>query len=393
MKKQLIVLLICNSFVRADMLSRFSPSHGAYIAYEQQDFAKAQSGYEALVEKNPYDPVANYNIGTALYKQKKFDQARDAFERSIKHAGDDMRLLEQSLFNQGNSHMQMSEYQRAIDAYQKALDINPDNERTQKNLQIARDLLEEQKRKEQEQKNQDKDKKEQDKKKDKEEQKKDQQKDKQDKNDQQKDQDKKDQNEQNKQDEQDKKNKQDQGDRDQEQNQDSGQDEGGKQGDNKKEQESKQDSQKQDKSSTEGAQSSDKDPRNQNQQQQQKSGQNKLGDDKQPESQGKEKDLKKSKEQEKSKTEGSQSSDSDPANYTQESGKEKQAGAQEGGKEAGLQDQYAQAMNAQAGADDRLNKKEARVMQLMSEQEDAIQKALLKMNVAKQGAGKNEKNW
>ena len=148
-----VFLCLIKSFdVSADVLSKISPGSRAYTAYDAKNFAQAESEYVRILEQNSYGPTENYNVGTALYKQNKFAEAKNHFDRAVKNSSKNKALLERSLFNLGNSYVQLAEYGQAIESYEKALELNPENERTQKNLELARQMLEEQKRKEEEQK-------------------------------------------------------------------------------------------------------------------------------------------------------------------------------------------------------------------------------------------------
>lgn len=126
----------------------------------------------------PEDPLINYNLGVALYKQKLFDQAKIAFQRTVEHADDkrDGVLKMQALFNGANSGYQNSlrllpigwqtkddiedailnaaivHVTDAIDYYKKALDINPLLYQAQGNKRNAEELkkqLEEKRKKQQ----------------------------------------------------------------------------------------------------------------------------------------------------------------------------------------------------------------------------------------------------
>ena len=87
-----------------------------------------------------------------MYKQNKFLEARDHFDRSVKNISSNDKLLEQALFNHGNSCMQLEEFESAIKSYRKALELNEEIDVIKKNLELAKKLLEQKKQKEKEQK-------------------------------------------------------------------------------------------------------------------------------------------------------------------------------------------------------------------------------------------------
>lgn len=369
MKKYFLLLMIPFN-VKASFISKIAPEYKAYVAYEDKNFATAESVYAQSLEQDPYDAVMNYNLGTALYKQKKFIEAKNHFERSVKKSCEKSLLQEQSLFNLGNSFMQLAEYQSAIDVYEKALEIHADNERTQKNLELARSLLEEQKRKEEEQKKQNEQKKESDQQKD------DQSKDKPQDKGQQKDQQGKD--DKNDSGQPDKSQGRDQKDGDQQDKKDK--DNNGQQ---QKDQQGK--SEQSDSGNEKKDQQGDQDTSEQSGKQDPKNSHDKQHDiDKQQGDHGQKQDLQKSKEEPKLAKEAARKDEKQESDTGANVGDEK--------KEVALQDQYAAQMTSDPASDDRLNKREAMVLKALSDQENSIQKQLLRMNVSKEG-GKHEKNW
>lgn len=121
-------------------------------AYQQQDYDRALQHWSALLDKNPYDPESNYNIGNIFYHQKKYADAKQAYVRATQHAQQSARLQEQAYFNLGNSCYQLNEWQGAVDAYRQVLASNDQNKSAQHNLQLALYKLQEQKFEEQEKK-------------------------------------------------------------------------------------------------------------------------------------------------------------------------------------------------------------------------------------------------
>ncbi len=159
--------------------------------YGNDKFSEAEILYRKAIDDNKQSPDATFNIGDALYKQKKYE---DAGKQFIENANQNESPEKKSagLYNLGNSMLMANKLKESIDAYKGSLKLNPDSPEAKYNLAYAMDLLKQQ---EEQQKQQDKDKQDQNK----DENKNDPNKDKNDK-DQQKDQDKKDdkQNDQNK---------------------------------------------------------------------------------------------------------------------------------------------------------------------------------------------------
>jgi Ca-activated chloride channel homolog len=160
--------------------------------YEKNKFSESEISYRKAIDKNKQSPDAVFNVGDALYKQNKFEEAGKQF---VENANQSDNKLKKSagLYNLGNSMLKANKLQESIEAYKNSLKLRPDNKEAKYNLSYAQDLLKQQQQQQKQQ--QDKDKQDQNKDKNKKDQKKDQ-KDQKDKNkdqqnDQKKDQDQK----------------------------------------------------------------------------------------------------------------------------------------------------------------------------------------------------------
>lgn len=165
--------------------------------FENADFDNSEVSYRKAVdleEKKTHEPA--FNVGDALYKQEKYE---DAIEQFSSIADYELSKDEKAKIyhNLGNSLLKNNKLKESVEAYKNALRNNPNDMDTKYNLAYAQKKLEQQQKQDQN-KDQNKDNKDQDKNKDKQDQNKDQQdKDKQDQ-DQNKDQNQKDKQDQNK---------------------------------------------------------------------------------------------------------------------------------------------------------------------------------------------------
>ena len=156
--------------------------------YEKNKFSDSEISYRKAIDNNKQSPDAVFNVGDALYKQNKFEEAGKQFVENT-NQNDDKVKKSAGLYNLGNSLLKANKLQESIDAYKNSLKLRPDNREAKYNLSYAQDLLKQQ-QEQQKKQQQDKDKQNQNKDKNKKDQNKDQ-KDQNDKNkDQQKDQNK-----------------------------------------------------------------------------------------------------------------------------------------------------------------------------------------------------------
>ena len=129
--------------------------------YNKSKYTDAEVEYKKALEKNPKSKEAQFNLGNSYYKQQRYDEAM----REYGNSGVSMKSPEEratTYYNAGNSLYQSDKYQDAINAYKQSLRLNPNDEDTRYNLQMARAKLAQQ---QQQQKQQNKDQK-QDQKKD-----------------------------------------------------------------------------------------------------------------------------------------------------------------------------------------------------------------------------------
>lgn len=150
--------------------------------YEKNKFSDSEISYRKAIDNNKQSPDAVFNVGDALYKQNKFEEAGKQFVENT-NQNDDKVKKSAGLYNLGNSLLKANKLQESIDAYKNSLKLRPDNREAKYNLSYAQDLLkqqqEQQKKQQQDKDKQDpnKDKKKEDQKKDQNDKNKDQQKD------------------------------------------------------------------------------------------------------------------------------------------------------------------------------------------------------------------------
>jgi Ca-activated chloride channel homolog len=117
--------------------------------YEKNKYSESEVLYRKAVNNNKEASDAIFNIGDALYKQKKFDEAGKQFVENI-NLNEDRKKKSAGLYNLGNSLLMANKPKESIDAFKSSLKLNPDNMEAKYNLAYAQDLLKQQ---EQQQKN------------------------------------------------------------------------------------------------------------------------------------------------------------------------------------------------------------------------------------------------
>ena len=105
-------------------------------AFNSKNYGGAAAKYSEAAKIKEKDFTAHYNLGNALYKQQKFDEAKAEYEKakSLAQLKSDRMA---AMYNLGNVEMQSQNHEKAAEMYKEALKWDPYNESARKNYQIA----------------------------------------------------------------------------------------------------------------------------------------------------------------------------------------------------------------------------------------------------------------
>src|SRR5512133_278879 len=121
--------------------------------YGKENYSESEIQYRKAEEKSKRSPDAVFNIGDALYRQKKYDDASKQFLDNA-NMNEDVFKKASAWYNMGNSLLQSRKVKESIEAYKNSLKLDPDNQQAKYNLGYAQNLLKQQ----EQQQNKDKDK-------------------------------------------------------------------------------------------------------------------------------------------------------------------------------------------------------------------------------------------
>ena len=129
-------------------------SHNALVyegnkRFDAKEYDASSSKYlEAIAVKND-SYTAHYNLGNALYKSKKYEEASAEYSKAQKYTKSKFEKAA-ALYNMGNVAIQSNNPEKAADFYKQALKQDPYNEAIRKNYEIA--MLKDKEKKEKEKK-------------------------------------------------------------------------------------------------------------------------------------------------------------------------------------------------------------------------------------------------
>ncbi|MCD0455492.1 tetratricopeptide repeat protein [Chryseobacterium sp. LC2016-27] len=105
--------------------------------FNANDYDGASSKYMEAIRSNSGDFTAHYNLGNALYKRKRYQDAKAEYAKAEK-LSQTLPDKAATLHNLGNTMMQMDQPDKAADYYKRSLKQDPYNEATRKNYEIAK---------------------------------------------------------------------------------------------------------------------------------------------------------------------------------------------------------------------------------------------------------------
>jgi Ca-activated chloride channel family protein len=111
--------------------------------YNDNKFSESEVSYRKALDKNKMSSDAGFNLGDALYKQNKYEDAGKQFLENSSISADNIKKSN-SLYNLGNSLLNDKKIQESIDIYKNSLKLNPGNNEAKYNLAYAQDLLKQQ---------------------------------------------------------------------------------------------------------------------------------------------------------------------------------------------------------------------------------------------------------
>ncbi len=122
-------------------------------AYAKKDFEAAITQYKKAAEKDPLNVIAQYNMGNALYRNNKPDDAVSAYESAVSGFHTPVEKS-RAYYNKGVVLQNNNKLPDCIDAYKNALKLNPEDDDARQNLQKALQQQKEQQQKEKKDKEQ-----------------------------------------------------------------------------------------------------------------------------------------------------------------------------------------------------------------------------------------------
>ncbi|NJM15028.1 MAG: tetratricopeptide repeat protein [Bacteroidales bacterium] len=105
--------------------------------FEAGNYEEAEVSYRKALDKDAASAKADYNLGLALYKQGKFEDAANVFQALATNEKADKEKAGNYFYNLGNALLKSQKLDAGIEAYKKALINNPGDNQAKYNLSYA----------------------------------------------------------------------------------------------------------------------------------------------------------------------------------------------------------------------------------------------------------------
>lgn len=145
-----VMLLFVTGVAAAQKVERDLIRKGNRL-YKDSVYVDAEVNYRKALEVNPQSTISMFNLGNALLRQNKLQEAMEQFASAAKIEKDKEKLA-QIFHNIGVIFQSQKDYVKAIEVYKESLRNNPKDDETRYNLALAQKMLKDQQQNQQDKK-------------------------------------------------------------------------------------------------------------------------------------------------------------------------------------------------------------------------------------------------
>ena len=117
--------------------------------FQHKKYDEALGYYRDAQLDAPDLPALHFNVGDALYKQGKYDEAIREYEQALD--AEDAQFKAKVYYNIGNTFFRQNRFGESVEAYKKSLELVPNDPEAKFNLEFVQSKLQEQQQQQQKQ--------------------------------------------------------------------------------------------------------------------------------------------------------------------------------------------------------------------------------------------------
>jgi len=122
--------------------------------YKDGKFSEAEVNFRKATDEKPGLFEAEYDIANSLFKQKKFEEAANEYDKLLQKSNEPNKRAD-LYHNLGNSQLMAQQFDKSIESYKNSLRIRPNDEDTRYNLAYALENLKQQQQQQNQEQNKD----------------------------------------------------------------------------------------------------------------------------------------------------------------------------------------------------------------------------------------------
>lgn len=152
MKRIVISLLAAISVISVNGQAVKKEIRSGNRSFNSEKYPESENAYRKALAQESRNNTATFNLGDALFRQEKYDEAATQFETAGAREIDKVNSSK-AYHNLGNSQLMAGKIDESINAYKEALRRNPGDLDTKYNLAYAMNLKKQQQQQQQQQQN------------------------------------------------------------------------------------------------------------------------------------------------------------------------------------------------------------------------------------------------
>ncbi len=111
-------------------------------AYDKGDYEASEVHYLDALKKHPGSFEGAFNLAGSHYKQERYEEAQARLEQLIAHPEASPREIARAYYNLGNALFRQDKLEEALEAYKNSMRIDPDDPEAKFNYAYTKKLLE-----------------------------------------------------------------------------------------------------------------------------------------------------------------------------------------------------------------------------------------------------------